>query len=780
MVIIMVVPMIAFPHLYRHARFMLLLCTLTAAAQAAEQAAPTQPECPPAPTPDGLPSASGPDGAIRWSSCHISIAANGDSELSGDVTINVGGREMRCDRLSYQALKQELKLDGAVRYEDAALRVTGDAGRYAAPSALITHAQFELRQHPGRGEADAISTASGDVIELDRVTYTTCPKGAADWELRSRRMLLNTRTLRGTGYHTRVVFKGLTLVYLPVISFPLSNARQSGFLFPTFGSSSGSGATLSIPWYWNIAPNQDLTATPTIYTNRGVGLGGDYRLLTASGKGELQADFLPDDKVLLPNGKSVRLDRSLVRLNASRTLGEGWRVDVDAANVSDTQYFQDFTQGGTQSTSIVFLPRDLRVGMRGDVWQLHAQLLDFQNLDESLSSADRPYAELPRLTATAHWLGTSGLGSHLDSELVDFSRHDGPTGWRGRVAPGLSYDYSRPGFYFRPRADLDLTAYRLNLPPPTPNTRPPSSNPNRTLPILTLDSAMQLERISEGGRDRLVTLEPRLYYVYIPYRDQSALPVFDSGVPDPNFVSLFRANRFAGSDRIGDANDLTLGITTRMLQASSGRQYLSATLGQTLYFASPRVALPGEAPATAKRSDLIANMDLTAYRHWTLHYDLAWNPSLSETEKSLLSLQYRPTGDQVINLGYRYTRGSVAQADASIAWPVSRRWDLYGRSIYSFDQTPPNQRGPIENFVGFQYRGNCWGVRVVVHDSVISRAVAVPPSPDNNNTGFRRYPTRDTGWYLQLELKGLSDVGSAADAFLKGSIQGYSPTTTNR
>jgi LPS-assembly protein len=385
--------------------------------------------------------------------------------------------------------------------------------------------------------------------------------------------------------------------------------------------------------------------------------------------------------------------------------------------------------------------------MRGDVWQLGAQLLQFQTLDDQLAAADRPYAELPRLSAAAHWQGSSGLGSALETELTNFHRDTGPTGWRGRVQPGLSFDYTRLGFYLRPRASWDFTAYRLQSAPTGDAT------PSRSLPILTLDSAMQLERNSGSDGARLVTLEPRLNYVYIPYRDQDMLPVFDSGLPDPNFVSLFRANRYSGFDRIGDANNLTLGITARMLRSRTGQQYLSATLGETVHLSQPRVTLPGETADTRRRSDLLANLELTAYRNWNLHYDVAWNPDSSRTEKSLLALQYRPSGSQVVNLGYRYTRGSVEQAEASAAWPVGRHWDLYGRRIYSF-----LDRRPIETFTGFQYRASCWGMRLVLRDSVSSRS-----------------GERDTGWYLQLELKGLSSVGSGADSFLQGSIQGYSP-----
>ena len=752
-------PMIAFPH--RRIRPHLLLLTFACAALAHAADEP----CPPATAPDASPPLSIPDGTIRWSSCNLRIAANGDTELSGNVAVNIGGRELHCERLSFNALTQELKLAGTVRYEDAALRVTGDAGSYGSAGAQFTHAQFELLQHAGRGEAEAVSTPHANLVVLDRVTYTTCPKGKADWELRARRITLNTRSKRGTGSSTRVVFKGVPMLYLPWISFPLTSDRQTGLLFPTLGSTSRSGATLSIPWYWNIAANQDLSATPTIYSRRGLGLGAEYRLLTHSGSGALRATYLHSDRLTDTN-------RSWLRANATRYLSSSWRAQLDAQQVSDTHYFEDFADG-PQATSITFLPRDLRVGMRGDVWQVGLQLLKFQTLDDQpdpsncqppgstncqlyLLPEDRPYAELPRLTATAHWRGTSGLGSTLETELIDFHRDTGATGWRGRVQPGINYEYTRPGFYVRPGVNWDFTAYRLQRAPTT------NATPSRSLPILTFDSALQLERSAGRGGARLVTLEPRINYVYIPYRDQSTLPVFDSDLPDPNFVSLFRANRYAGFDRIGDANNLTVGLTARMLQSSTGQQYLSATVGQTLHFSPACVTLPLEQPCatmpgntadTRRRSDLLANLDLTAYRNWNLHYDLAWNPDLSHTEKSLLALQYLPAGNKVVNLGYRYTRGSVEQAEASAAWPVGKHWDLYGRRVYSF-----RDRRPIETFAGLQYRASCWGLRLVIRDSVSSRS-----------------GTRDTGWYLQLELKGLSSVGSGADSFLQGSIQGYSP-----
>jgi LPS-assembly protein len=738
-------------------------CTnLLAAEPEAAGAPPAAPLPLPPPAPPALPSlpgdihfsAEGPD-------AYLDADGEGNLDLGGEVLFNVGARELRGRHLRYVAATRDYRLTGTVSYRDPNLHVSGDTGNYSNGNASFSHAQFEMLQHPGRGRADTIAMTRPDVVDLDNVVYTTCPEGAADWELRARHISLNTRTLRGVGHGTRVKFKGLTLVYLPWISFPLSSMRQSGFLFPTIGSSGSNGVTLAAPWYWNIAPNKDLTFTPRLLMRRGLELGGEFRLLLAAAKGNLALKYLPDDRL-------AHADRSWEKLEFSARLPRQWRASLHAENVSDTTYFEDFGEG-PQATSTAFLPRDLQLRLRDDVWRLGAQLLQFQTLlgasalQGGLAAADRPYTQLPRLTASAHWLGSSGLGSYFDSELVDFQRHDSLHGWRAHVQPGVSLDYVRPGFSLRPHASWDLTAYRLSS-YQLPGGAPGDTSPSRTVPVITLDSALQLERRSGAGGARLVTLEPRLFYVYIPYRDQADLPVFDSGVPDPNFVALFRANRYVGLDRVGDANDLTAGLTMHLLRANSGERYLSATLGQTLHFATPRVALPGETVDTRKRSDLIATVDLVAYRNWSVHYDLAWNPALAQTDKSYMNLQYRPTdangarGGRVVNLGYRYTLGSVTQLDGSLAWPVARRWDVYSRSVYSF-----RDRHGIDNFAGLQYRGNCWGLRLVVRDSVSDRG-----------------GKRQTGWYLQLELKGLSSVGSGADSFLQGAIQGYSPTPTNR
>jgi LPS-assembly protein len=764
---------------------------------------PGVPPVVPLPGIDGLAGALALGGAsgIDWASDRWSTdTATGNTELEGDVHLKMGDRELRGDRLTYLAATQELRFSGKVQFLDPALSLSGASGHYGNGQADFEQAQFELRQTPGRGSASRITLPTPQKIELDDVTYTTCAPGTADWQLKARRITLDLKTQRGLGRDTRVEFKGVPIFYLPLLSFPISNVRQSGFLFPTLGSSSQGGAMLAIPWYWNLAPNQDLTLTPKVYTRRGLDLGAEYRLLERAGNGALAVNYLPSDRV-------AHNDRSWERLLIDAQLPGDWRAQVHAENVSDLHYLEDFSEGPL-TTSTVFLPRQLQLSFSNDRTRLGAEVLQFQTLDEQLTRAYRPYAELPRLTGNGLFPTASGLVASYDAELVNFWRpfdataSSNVTGWRGNIQPALSYDYSRPAWYLRPRAALDLTGYRLQ------DTGSSATTMSRSLPVISIDGGMQFER---SDATRVITLEPRLYYVYIPYRDQSQQPVFDAGLPDPNFVSLFRANRYAGLDRIGEANNLTFGLTTRMLASSTGQRYLSATIGQTLHFDSPCrtvaktqenpdgvtgcVVLPGADIDTRRRSDLILDVDLTAYRNWSLRYDLAWNPGNSQTEKSLLALQYRPAGDRVINLGYRYTRGSatatapssgwVDQAEASFAWPVARHWDLYARSVYALGQsatypiidaqtglqkinpvTGQPESGVVrslENFLGFQYRGSCWGLRVVARDAV-----------------SRQGGDRDRGWFLQLELNGLSSVGSGADSFLQGAIRGYSPASTNR
>jgi LPS-assembly protein len=687
--------------------------------------------------------------------------AHGQGILYGNVILKMGDRQLGADQVNLYTNPNRAQLFGKVSYQDLNLRIQGTSGSYSDSGAELANAHFELIRMPGRGDAAVIRTTQPGIIELDQVDYTTCPAGVSDWEIRAHRINLDTNIARGAAHSAIVDFKGVPILYLPYLSFPMSDARQSGLLYPSIGTASGSGLIVSAPWYWNIAANQDLTLAPTIYSSRGVGIDSDYRLLTEATNGTLHVDYLPDDH-------TVHYNRSYENLNDVYLLPADWRLHVNAENVSDTAYFEQFSQSTSQS-STVFLGREFDAQYRDDVWNVRAMLLDYQTLDQELivnEPFDRPYAQTPRIDASAVLPGPGGLKAGITTEVVDFTRGDDVNGWRADAMPTLSWDFTRPGYYVRPNLAWDFTAYRLE-----DVAAGQSTSPTRELPLASLDMGLEFERAATSPNGYLITLQPRLYYVYIPYRNQNELPIFDTGLPDANIVSLFRPNRYVGLDRIGDANDVTVALTAQGFQNATGQRVLSATFGERFDLSTPHVGLPEQTlpgtvpvfPATSelipgRRSDIVADVDLTAYRNWSLHYDLAWDPHPEETDRSILSLQYRANGGQVINLGYRFDNGLFEQVEASGAWPVGGHWELYGRSVYSL-----MDHEATENFLGAQYHGSCWGLRVVVRRALTTRE-----------------GTSDTGVFLQLELNGLSSVGSGTDTFLKSEIQGYSADTPSR
>jgi len=495
----------------------------------------------------------------------------------------------------------------------------------------------------------------------------------------------------------------------------------------------------------------------------------------------------------MPYDRQTGGDRSFVRLIDRYQLGWNTRVDTSIENVSDGAYFEDFTQG-TESTSTPFLPRSVAVVHRDDIWNLRGEVIGYQTLDYNNVPVDeRPYIQLPRLSAAALWSPKDWpqLQTGFDSELVNFTRAGcnpctatggcpglantcnlvntpaDPTanvsGWRLDAMPRLGLDLSGAGYFLRPGVAWEFTQYALR------DTAGTDSSPQRSLPIVSVDSGLQFERLSGSGGGRTITLEPRAMYVYIPYRDQTQLPVFDSGIPDPNLIELFRPNRFVSVDRIGDENGLTLGLTSQTFDTASGTRFLSATIGQALYFQPARVTLPGQALQSVNTSSLIAEVILSAYRNWNLQFDIASNPTVSAVEQDEITLQYHASNQKVANLSYRYRAGQLAQIDASTAWPVASHWDLYARAVYSlFDNptatldAPAVHPGSIEDFAGFQYRGSCWNLRVVWQRSVSERNGA-----------------QSSGVSFQLELTGLSSVGSQVTSFLEQSIRGYS-SSANR
>jgi len=573
---------------------------------------------------------------------------------------------------------------------------------------------------------------------------------------------------------------GVPLMYLPWLSFPLSNERKSGFLFPSIGNTSINGVQLSVPYYWNIAPNADFTFQPIYYSKAGIDLGGDFRQMTENQRGELDWNYLPYDR-------QYGASRSRVQLNELADLPYDWRLNVSAANVSDRRYFEDFSNG-PEGASTAFLERRGTLSYRSEHWSVDVEGQQYQTIDYTLPETERPYARVPHLAADAGYaLGPNGVLRYgFYSELVNFQHVETPeavtTGWRGDFMPMASLDVTGPGYFVRPAFAWRGTQYELDNLGPGQEKRSPS----RTLPITSLDSGLLLERPAGSHDQRRITLEPRVLYLDVPYRAQDQLPVFDTAVPDLiNPVQLYRTNRYVGADRVSDANQVSLGLTSRLLDAQSGRQFIAATIGQIYYFEIPRVTLPGEAPITYGRSNFVAQLSLAAFEDWSADAGVQWDPENRRSERSMVNIQYKPAPNMLINLAYRYERfttttvlvpetgnsGEVLvptpvqqgydQVEFSTAFPIKHSWEVFGKEVYSLRDPQQPHGQSLETFLGFEYRACCWRVRLGGRRYVNSH---------DPNAG----PT--TGVWLQLELAGLAGVGSASDNFLREEIRGYTPT----
>jgi LPS-assembly protein len=605
----------------------------------------------------------------------------------------------------------------------------------------FTGAEFELPAQPARGSAAELDVTRTGSLSLSEVSFTTCPVGNDDWFLRASSIDIDQRAQLGKGRNVRVELKGVPILYAPLITFPVGDARKSGFLFPSFGNSDKSGFELGVPYYFNLAPNYDLTLTPFLLSRRGPGLDAEFRYLTERSRGQVETRYLPGDDL-------AGRDRRLSTITHLTDLSDRLRFNASLADASDSRYFEDFGLG-PDGTSVTFLDRYLHLAWLGRGWRFDGRVQDFQTIDLTVDPLSRPYARLPQFQFSGAWPRVGGrLTTAFDAEATYFDRDLGTTGLRLDLAPRIAWAFRRPGWYIEPSAAWRLTAYELSE-----VASGADDAPDREAPILSLDAGMQFERVA-GARDHLVhTLEPRLRYTYIPFRDQSQLPVFDTALPDLNLVQLFRTNRYVGADRLGDANELAAGLTTRLFHADSGQQFLTATIGQRFYFESPRVVLPGEIPESRNASNLVGEIELTAWRNWSARIAMEWDDEESNTVLGQAGLQYRPRPDAVINLGYRYREGLLEQWDGSFAWRLSPSWQVFARQVYS-----TKEKKSIDRFVGFEYGSCCWRVRLLGRRYV------------SNRTG-----ESDNSVMLQLELKGLSSVGTSNDAFLQRGIRGYSP-----
>jgi len=606
---------------------------------------------------------------------------------------------------------------------------------------------------------------------------------------------------KGYAHDVTIYYADVPFFWFPYYSFPLSNERESGFLTPHLGYGNRRGFVIGAPYYLNLAPNYDATIEPRWSSNRGGMLEGQFRYLDASDKAQIDFNYVPHDGEVdderaqyasappIFQGPPSPIDlpqrRYAFRVQESTTFSDNWQTAVDINRVSDKQYFQDYGNSLTSSANTL-LGSSAYVNGRGTWWNASIGGDAIQITQPYLSDAFTPYQRLPRATFTGEHDVLDGLAAGANAEYVNFRK--GPfdviagggevvqfasiEGQRVDLYPYLAYPIEAAAYFVRPELGLRYTTYDLHDLAGYAATHPGAPafsdrSPSRSTPIFSFDAGLIFERpLTLFGNDLTQTLEPRLYYLRVPYRDQSDLPIFDTILPAFDFPSLFRSNSFVGADRQSNANNLTLALTSRLLDTVSGDEFLSASIGQIRYFDTQRVQLPGRPEVDFSGSDYVAELDLRLNDRWEFKWDQQYNPNgkvvdpstqmlidnLHHTDLSALSLEHRFGAEGAINLSYRFRRGLIEQVDASALYPLNETWSLVGRYYYSL-----LDKRLLEAFAGTQYDSCCVALRVLVRRYISSIGQVHP----------------NTGVYFEIEFKGLGNTGARTENFLRRAILGY-------
>lgn len=681
-------------------------------------------------------------------------------EMSGDVNIMQAEQQLQANRAIYYKTQGRMDAYENVRITTPDAVFHGDSSRMWLDSATgtINNAQFQLRSKHARGDAEEVLFESESVTVLKKATYTTCDPGRSDWLMHSSKVRLDRDSGIGSAQHALFRFMYVPFFYLPYISFPIDDRRMSGILPPAYRKSDTNGVDFSLPYYLNLAPHRDMTVTPRYIEKRGTVLNTEFRYLNPKNRGTLNLEYLSRDRIYeQETGEGTRGQGTFTH---SGNPAAGIQTNIDLSYVSDPDYLAELGNTLT-TTSITHLQRSADISYLGDHWNSKLRVQSYQTIDETIPEASRPYKRLPQITFSSLYpIEENSPHYGIGGEYVYFDRTDRLTGGRLNLQPKLSFPFSTDATYLTPAMTLQHTRYELNRLSDDPLSEESLS---RTLPLFTVDSGLFLERdVKIASRGYLQTLEPRLFYLYVPYRNQVDLPIFDSGTPDLNFTQLFSTNRFSGVDRVGDTNQITAALTTRFIDQESGTERLTASIGQIYYLKDRRTTLAADSIDMRKKSDIVAQSSAYLRNDMRINADYQWDVDLRKTARGSLQFRYNPAKRRIINLGYRYRNLIQEQVDVSLLWPLpyTRRWHFVGRWTQSLlDETT------IEAFAGLEYQTCCWKLNIIKRRFLNKGLVAQKLLP-----GFENIDPYDRSIFIQLELKGMGKLGKAIDQLLEGGI----------
>ncbi len=688
-----------------------------------------------------------------------------DKEITsffGNVEIIRADQRVLSDKATYDTVSETMDAQGQVIYTDNEISLFSDTVSLNLKSneARLRNAIFISLSGPIRGSADVVYRDNKFLSRYKNVAFTSCRPGNQDWVLHADRLKMNKQTGKGSAKHAWLEFKGAPLLYTPYISFPTDDRRMTGLLAPSFGSADENGFDVTLPYYWNIAPNYDLILRPRYMSKRGVMIGGEFRYLTEKSNGLIGLEYLPYDILEQKQRYSGTFKNRTIFM-------PGLDSNIDLNYVSDDEYFDELNNAlGMSNDRFLQSQANLNYRREGVFFTTHFE--SYQTIDKNVIKGDEPYQKLPQVLLNFdHSFEDWPVDIAMDNEYVNFYRSGRVSGHRINVKPSIAIPIKTAGYFFKPKFSWQHSEYFLNN-----QLDGKSSRISRSLPIFSTDSGLIFERdIEFGNSSYLNTLEPRLFYLYIPNKNQDDIPIFDSSLYDFSFSSLFRENRFSGNDRVQDANQITAALTSRLIDSKTGQERLKFSVGEIFYFKDREVVIKGT-PEREGFSNPIAALSGQLTKQLSFSSDIHWDLEEDDIARGHVQLTYRNQPSQIFNLGYRY-RGedersaikSISRIDTSIRWPILDNWYGVGRLQYSF-----KYQSTTESFIGLEKDSCCWRFRIIwrrfantLKDSLTNDFIL-----DENNE-----IEMDEGIFVQMELKGLTSFGDKVDEFLENNLSGY-------
>ena len=682
------------------------------------------------------------------------VATQGDESviLTGDAEVSQGRQTIVADKLEYYRETERVVANGNIELiSPNGDYISADAVDVVTSTSIgsLDNAQFKLAkgissdngidtvQIDSRGSADKVLLQGESFVRLEGATYTNCVEGNDSVLVSAKSLELDRLAGVGTARNAVVKFYGVPVFYTPYLSFPINDERKTGFLTPSFGSDEESGNVIEIPWYWNIAKNQDATITPRFYTDRGLQVAAEYRLRTQTSSTYVYGEVLPDDDLFGD-------DRELIRIQHSQQFTKNLSASLNYNDVSDEDYFDDLSND-INLFSATFVPRNLQVNYTHRLFDLTARLNEFEIVDSDIDLDSEPFERLPSVTFNTRFARLeNGIKYGVFANYTNFRSETNIDGKRFVFAPYLEQAFESEWGYIKPAVSLNYRSYDLDQ-TIDETVQFLDDTPSFAVPALSIDSGLYFEKdINWFGGNALQTLEPRLFYAYASDEDQDDVPLFDtSQVNFNNYDNIFRVNRFFGQDRFSDSNQVTLGLTSRVIDQNSGVELIKASVGQVYYLDDLEQSLVSDDGVEQGFGDFLFELRTRGNSAWSTYSFIQYDHENDDLRTARFDLAYEPRNDnrKRVSIGYYLSdledRDDIDQVTFDLYWPIADRWQFSANERYSIEDSESLFRD-----VGIEYNACCWKLRLGARERVSNR------STDDKRTSF----------FLELELTALGSI----------------------